>query len=121
MDSDNNKFDIIKWLMVVLLVGGSIGFYYYFSESWLLVRVTVLLTMISFAAFIASKTEKGRTVVNFLGEAHIEVRKVVWPTPRETMQVTGIVVTMVILVALFVWLLDGILFWLVKLSTGQGG
>jgi preprotein translocase subunit SecE len=49
------------------------------------------------------------------------VRKVVWPSGKETTQTTLVVMGLVLTVAIFLWLLDMFLLWSVKLLTGQGG
>jgi len=36
------------------------------------------------------------------------------------MQMTGVVVAFVIVMALFLWMVDGVLLWLVKLLMGRG-
>jgi preprotein translocase subunit SecE len=48
------------------------------------------------------------------------LRKVVWPTRKETTQTTLIVIAMVGLVAIIMWILDGLLARLVKLMLGTG-
>ncbi|OQW94850.1 MAG: preprotein translocase subunit SecE [Beggiatoa sp. IS2] len=115
------KADSLKWLVAALLVGGSLVGFYYFAEHSLLLRVIALLVTFGVATAIAAQTEKGRDTLNFIRESQFEVRKVVWPTRQETLQMTGIVVFMVVLVALIIWILDGALFWIVRLLTGQGG
>lgn len=77
--------------------------------------------MIGVVTLIAASTEKGQSTKNFLKETHLEVRRVVWPTRKETLHMTGVVLVMVVLVAFIIWGLDSILLWLVKLFTGQGG
>ena len=117
----SDKFDFLKWLLIVLLLGSGIISFYYFAEHSLLLRVISLLVIIGIATFIASTTIKGRGILDFLREAHLEVRKVVWPTRQETVQMSGIVLVMVVLVAVIIWVLDSILLWLVRGFTGQGG
>jgi preprotein translocase subunit SecE len=119
--STSGKFDSLKWLLIALLLGSGIIGFYYFAEHSLLLRVISLLFVIGIATFIASTTVKGRKILDFLREAHLEVRKVVWPTRQETVQMSGIVLVMVVLVAVIIWILDSILFWLVQWFTGQGG
>lgn len=46
---------------------------------------------------------------NFLGEVRGEMRKVVWPSRKETTTTTLVVFVMVIAVSLFLWLVDSIL------------
>jgi preprotein translocase subunit SecE len=57
--------------------------------------------------------------VLFAGEARDEARKVVWPTRKETVQTTGVVILFVIVMALFLWAVDGVLFWVVKTLMGR--
>jgi len=42
----------------------------------------------------------------------------VWPTRAETIQTTGVVVVVVLLVGVFLWLLDMLLGWLMQLVIG---
>ena len=42
-----------------------------------------------------------------------EVRKVIWPTRRETIQSTMVVIALVILIGLYLWLLDMLSLWTV--------
>lgn len=115
------RLDVVKWSIVLLLIASSLIGFYYFDEQWIWVRILGLLAVIGIAGFIAARTERGHHTLIFMREAHTEVRKVVWPTPQETVQVTGIVIVMVVLVAVFIWILDSVLMWIVRLLTGSGG
>jgi len=53
-------------------------------------------------------------VQKYMREVHVEAKKVVWPERKEAAQATLMVVIMVIFVALFLWLADSILSWLVQ-------
>ena len=53
-------------------------------------------------------------------EARTEVRKVVWPTRKETMQTTGIVLVVVFLVAIMMWIMDTFFGWAVGQLLGWG-
>ncbi len=113
-----NQFDVIKWLVAGLLVGLALAGFYYFSESSLLLRVFILLAAFGVAVYIALQTAKGRSIWSFGQESHLEVRKVVWPTRQETMQMTGVVILMVVVMALMIWGIDSILLLLVRSVTG---
>lgn len=112
--------DLAKWIGAFVILGGGIAGFYYWSDESLLLRVVGLLVLSAVALFVAVQTEKGRTAWEFVRESHTEVRKVVWPTRKETVQTTLIVIAMVGLVAVILWLLDGLLAWLVKLMLGTG-
>ncbi|MGE5028147.1 MAG: preprotein translocase subunit SecE, partial [Betaproteobacteria bacterium] len=49
-----------------------------------------------------------------------ETKKGVWPTRKETFQTTGIVFLLVVVLAIFLWIVDASLMWAVKLLMGQG-
>ncbi len=42
----------------------------------------------------------------YLRELRSELKKVVWPTPKQVIKNTGIVFACVILIGLFIWILD---------------
>lgn len=113
--------DNVKWTVVVALLGGAIVLFYYFSDQSLLLRVIGLVAAAGIAVAVAMQTAKGRLAWNMMGEARMEVRKVVWPTRKETMQTTGIVLVMVTIVALLLWALDGLLGYLMRQLLGYGG
>ena len=117
-ETANGMPDAIKWLVAVILIGAAVGAFYFYAEESLLLRVVGLLVVAGVAGAIALQTEKGRAVWALAREARTEVRKVVWPTRKETVQTTMIVVVFVILVALMLWGLDSFLGWLVSLAIG---
>ena len=112
--------DLAKWIGAFVILGGGIAGFYYWSDESLLLRVVALLVLSAAALFVAVQTEKGRAAWEFVRESHTEVRKVVWPTRKETTQTTLIVIAMVGLVAIILWALDGLLAWLVRLMLGTG-
>lgn len=57
----------------------------------------------------------------FIREVRQEVSKVTWPTRKETMVTTGMVFVMVILAALFFFVVDQILSFGVRQILGLGG
>jgi preprotein translocase subunit SecE len=50
----------------------------------------------------------------FMREVQVEAKKVVWPERKEAIQATLMVVVMVLFIALFLWLVDSGLSWLVQ-------
>ena len=112
--------DKIKLIFAVLvIVAAMVGFYYFEQESFLF-RVLGLLGAFIVAAVIALTTEAGRNVRSYIRGSTIEVRKVVWPSRKETVQTTLIVFVMVLLVGIFLWLVDMFLMWAVETLTTMG-
>ena len=112
--------DKIKLLLAALVLAGAFVAFYALSDMALVFRVLGLLVAVVIAGFIAAMTEVGKRAVAFTRGAIIEVRKVVWPTRKETVQTTIMVMAMVVLVGIILWVFDWFLTWGVKLLTGQG-
>jgi preprotein translocase subunit SecE len=112
--------DRIKMVLAVLVLAAGIGGYYYLGDKPPVVRVLVFLGALIAAAAIALTSAPGRAAWAFGRESMVELRKVVWPTRKETGQVTVVVVAMVIFVSLFLWVVDWVLTYGVKVLTGQG-
>jgi len=121
LDTANGMPDAIKWFVAVVLLAGALGAFYFYADESLLLRVLGLLAIVAVVALIVLQTERGRLAWGFVLDARNEVRKVVWPTRKETIQTTGIVVAMVALVALILWGLDSFLGYAVRLVLSQGG
>ena len=118
VEAEGSRFDSLKWLLVVLLVGAGVVGNVYFANQSLLYRVIVLLVLAAIAVFIALQTAKGIEFWKLAKEAKIEIRKVVWPTRQETTQTTLIVFAFVLLTALILWGLDSLIGWLASRILG---
>lgn len=112
--------DRIKWSVVIALISVSMIAFYFYSEQSLLLRVVALLLVVGMAGALALQTEKGRLAWGMARDARMEVRKVVWPTRKETLQTTAIVIAMVSIIALLLWMLDGLLAFLMRQLLGHG-
>ncbi|MBN2885165.1 MAG: preprotein translocase subunit SecE [Chromatiaceae bacterium] len=103
-----------------LLIIGIVAFYFFASWS-VLVRVPGLLLFVAAAVALVLQTAVGRTLWQFVSDARMEVRKVVWPTRQETLQTTLVVIVMVLIVGIVLWLFDMVLMSILRFLTGQGG
>ncbi len=98
--------DRLKLLLAALILGIGVGGFYYFSAQSDLLRVPGLMLAAVLAVVVALQTEIGGRVKEFVRGSIRELRQVVWPTRKETTQVTLVVVALVIAVALFLWVVD---------------
>ena len=113
--------DKLKLLASGLAVVGAIALFYMLGDSSVLVRALIVVVGVIVAVGIALTSEPGRAVWQFALATRTEVRKVVWPTRRETAQSTMIVIVMVLVVGIYLWLLDAFSFWAVyDLALGLG-
>jgi len=117
-EASDSRFDLVKWLVVVLLVVVGVVGNQYYSAQPILYRVLALLVIAAVAAYVGLQTGKGKAFFVLAKEARAEIRKVVWPTRQETTQTTLIVVAVVLVMALLLWGLDSLLGWLVSLIVG---
>lgn len=95
---------------VALLVGGIAAFYLLGQESlWL--RLAALFGGLVAAVVVFFISEPGRQLTGYSRDSVREVKKVVWPTRKEAMQMTGYVFAFVVVMALFLWLTDKTVSW----------
>jgi preprotein translocase subunit SecE len=57
-------------------------------------------------------------VSQFLSEAKTELKKVTWPTPKQTLASTSVVIIIVFIVAIYLGIIDYVLAKLVKYILG---
>ncbi len=110
--------DKIKMLLAVLILAAGVTGYYYFADQMHVLRVVGLLVVVLVAMIVALQTSIGRSSWAFAQAARTEVRKVVWPTRKETMQMTLTVIVAVFIMSLLLWGFDSFLAWLVKTLIG---
>jgi preprotein translocase subunit SecE len=106
-----NSTDIAKIAVAVLLVVAGIAGFYWLGETALVLRILVVAAGIAAGAGLAAITAPGREFTVFAQEAVLEVKKVVWPTRKETVQTTAAVFAFVVVMALFLWISDKTLEW----------
>jgi preprotein translocase subunit SecE len=93
---------------VVALFAGLIGFYFLAGQSTI-IRVAVLAGGLLLAVGAAWTSALGQDFIGFARESVRETKKVVWPSRREAMQITGVVFGFVFIMALFLWGTDKLL------------
>ena len=99
-------------LAVLVIIAGIVGFSVLESKIPMVGRIAVFIGSLVLAAVIAWFSEPGRRTIAFAQDSYNEVRRVIWPTRKETMQMTGIVFAFVAVMGLFLWLLDKLIAWL---------
>jgi len=113
--------DKLKFLAAIAVIAAAISGYYYYADESMLLRILAILAALGVSVAIMMQTATGRDAWAFIGGARNEVRKVVWPTRKETVQTTMIVMAMVLLIAIILSGFDWLLSSAVKMLTGQGG
>ena len=104
--------DKVKLTIAAALVVAGIWAYYWLGEGTAFVlRLLVVVAGVVAAAAVAWLSEPGKQFTVFAGESIGEVKKVVWPTRKETMQTTAAVFAFVVVMAVFLWVSDKGLEW----------
>jgi preprotein translocase subunit SecE len=103
--------DKAKLAGAALLLVGGIAVFYYLGKQDLWIRVVALLAMMVMAVALFFASEPGKQLTAFGRDSVREVKKVVWPTRKEAGQMTGYVFAFVLVMALFLWLTDKTLEW----------
>ncbi len=106
-----SPLDKVKLAGVVLLVVGALVAYYLLAKQGSLAQWGALLVGIAAAAGVFFVSEPGRELAAFGRDAVREVKKVVWPSRKEAIQMTAYVFGFVALMAIFLWLTDKTLEW----------
>jgi preprotein translocase subunit SecE len=105
--------DKAKLAVAGLLVIGAVAAFYALGKQDQWVRVVALLGMLAVAVGIFFTSESGKQLIAYGQDSTKEVKKVVWPTRNEALQMTGYVFAFVFVMALFLWLTDKTLEWVV--------
>ena len=94
--------------------------FYLLGKQDLWVRVAALIVLMVLAAATFFTSEPGKQLIAYGQDSVREVRKVVWPTRRETLVTTGLVLLLVVFTSLFFVGVDTVLRQLVGLALGFG-
>jgi preprotein translocase subunit SecE len=94
---------------VLLAVGAVTAFYLVKGDAWMRWAALAVLLAAAIATFFTA--EPGKQLIAFGRDSWREVQKVVWPTRKESLQMTGYVFAFVVVMALFLWLTDKTIEW----------
>ena len=112
IETVSTSADKAKLAGAALLLLASIFAFYYLGKQDLWLRVIALLALLGAAVALFFTSESGRQLIAFGRDAVRETKKVVWPTRKEALQMTGYVFAFVLIMALFMWFTDKTLEWL---------
>ncbi|MWN06814.1 preprotein translocase subunit SecE [Gilliamella sp. Pas-s95] len=110
----NTILDKLKWGLVLVLIAFIVWGNFYFSQPNdiyqpnTIVRIIIVVVVSLLTLFIAITTNKGKLFLSFLNESRKELRKVVWPTRKETTQTTLLIAAITVIVGLALWGMDSL-------------
>ena len=103
--------DKVKLGLAVVLVGAGVWAYYWLAERAFVLRLLAVVAGLAAGAAVAWLSAPGKQFIGFAFESWAEVKKVVWPTRKETIQTTAAVFAFVVVMAVFLWISDKTLEW----------
>jgi preprotein translocase subunit SecE len=108
----NTGADKAKLAASVALVIGALAAFYVLGKQGQLAQWGALLVGLAAATVVFFTSEPGKALLAFGRDTLREVKKVVWPARKEAIQMTAYVFVFVLVMALFLWLTDKTLEWL---------
>jgi preprotein translocase subunit SecE len=104
--------DKAKLAVAGVLVVAAVVVFYVLAKQDLWMRVAALIVLLAAAVATFFTSEPGKQLIAYGRDSAREVKKVVWPTRKEALQMTGYVFAFVFVMALFLFLTDKTLEWL---------
>ncbi len=95
-----------------MLVVAAVVVFYVLTKQDLWLRVAALAVLLAAAVATFFTSEPGKQLIAYGRDSIKEVKKVVWPTRKEALQMTAYVFAFVVVMALFLFLTDKTLEWL---------
>jgi len=108
----NTGADKAKLAAASAVVVAALVAFYLLDKQGPLVQWVALILGLAVAVALFFTSETGRQLAAFGQDAWREVKKVVWPARKEAIQITAYVFGFVLVMALFLWLTDKTLEWL---------
>ncbi|MDF1485925.1 preprotein translocase subunit SecE [Ramlibacter sp. H39-3-26] len=103
--------DKAKLAVSVALVLAALVAFYVLGKQGVFAQWAALIVGLGAAVAVFAVSEPGRQLAAFGRDAWREVKKVVWPTRKEAVQMTAYVFAFVAVMALFLWFTDKTLEW----------
>jgi preprotein translocase subunit SecE len=103
--------DKAKLAGAAVLLVGALAVFYVLGKQDLWLRVVALIVLLAAAVALFFASESGKQLIAFGRDSVREAKKVVWPSRKEAVQMTGYVFAFVFVMALFLWITDKTLEW----------
>lgn len=110
--------DYSLWALLLVLSLGFIAVSQYYKVDGVAIKLACSILAFSVLLVVYSYTNLGQETLGFAKLSRIEFLKIVWPSQQEASRMTMLVVFAVAMLALLLWMLDAVLFWLIRLVTG---
>ena len=100
----NKALDVVIVTLAVVIAAAAVFAFTFLTEQTLGIRLGALIGGLVLAAIVAAFSPSGKRFIAFCREAWDELRRVVWPTRKETVNTTGIVMAFVVAVSFYLFI-----------------
>ena len=111
VETVTSKSDIALVTLAILAALAGVIAFALLSEEALGVRLGVLFGGLLLGIGLAWLSPSGKRLLSYGRQSWDELRRVVWPTKKETLNTTGLVMAFVFIIALFLFICDKIIEW----------
>ncbi|QJC37836.1 preprotein translocase subunit SecE [Enterobacteriaceae endosymbiont of Donacia bicoloricornis] len=110
--------DIIKWFTSIIFLFIVLIINHNYQNINLSVRVFLFFLIFTLIIFIISSTNKGRKLFSFIYNSRIETQKVIWPSYKDTLNTTLIIIIIITIISFIFFILDNFLIYLISFLAG---
>lgn len=105
--------DKVKILLAIVFLVMGIFAYSFFTEYSIYARLGAFVGGLLLAIIVFVLSETGKRTLGFATGSYNEMKRVVWPTRKETIQMTAVVFAFVAVMAVLLWVIDKLITWVV--------
>ncbi|MDU0810185.1 MAG: preprotein translocase subunit SecE [Burkholderia sp.] len=103
---------ILALSILVLIFAVFICFFWLDSQVWY-IRGTLFIVGLTISLALGLMSKPGKNLIAFAQNSYREVNKVIWPTRKETLQITLVVFIFVLVIAIYIWACDKLIEWVI--------
>lgn len=107
----NKTLDVVVVLLAVVIACAGLFAFTFLTDQSIGVRLIALIGGLVVAAVVAAFSPSGKRFIAFCRQAWDELRRVVWPTRKETVNTTGLVMAFVVAVSFYLFVVDKLIEW----------
>ena len=110
-EESSSGLDILLVSLAVVFALAGVCAFSLMSDQTLLLRLIALIGGLALAVVIGWISPSGKRFIIYGQESYSELRRVVWPSRKETLNSSGMVLAFVLAVAIFLFIVDKLIEW----------
>ncbi len=111
VETVTSKSDILLVTLAVLCALAGVVAFALLTEQPLSIRLAALAAGLAAGVALAWLSPSGKRLLAYGRQSYEELRRVVWPTKKETLNTTGLVMAFVVIMAFFLFICDKLIEW----------